>query len=411
MKLAAATSTDTGLVRTNNEDYFLVDDVRAVFAVADGMGGHRGGEVASHTAIESLRTSMARGLALNDAIVEANNAVIDKASSDPELHGMGTTLTAVMPVGGDQLLIGHVGDSRAYLLHEGTLTRITDDHSLVEELVRAGRLTPEQAESHPQRAIITRALGVDLDVDVDVYTIEVVPGDRVMLCSDGLTTMIRERDVERIIRGEQEPQRAADALVRAANEAGGEDNTTVLVLDILETEATPPPDPDALLDDSPATGAAAAAAAGPEPPPPAPDAEPPPKGTKLRTLRGAILVIVPLLLVLGVATAALGYYARQSYFVGASDDKVVIYKGIPGGVLGWDPTVEETTVVVVSDLPDDLQDRVRTNATRGSLATSQDFVTQLGEATSTTTSSTSTTTTDATTSTTRRTTTTTTIRP
>ncbi|HVJ98018.1 MAG TPA: protein phosphatase 2C domain-containing protein, partial [Acidimicrobiia bacterium] len=106
MKLAAATSTDTGLVRTNNEDYFLVDDVRAVFAVADGMGGHRGGEVASHTAIESLRSSMARGLALNDAIVEANHAVIDKASSDSELHGMGTTLTAVMPIGGNQLLIG-----------------------------------------------------------------------------------------------------------------------------------------------------------------------------------------------------------------------------------------------------------------------------------------------------------------
>ncbi|HVJ95554.1 MAG TPA: Stp1/IreP family PP2C-type Ser/Thr phosphatase [Acidimicrobiia bacterium] len=406
MKLAAATSTDTGLVRTNNEDYFLVDDVRAIFAVADGMGGHRGGEVASHTAIESLRSSMARGLALNDAIVEANHAVIDKASSDSELHGMGTTLTAVMPIGGNQLLIGHVGDSRAYLLHEGTLTRITDDHSLVEELVRAGRLTPEQAESHPQRAIITRALGVDVEVDVDVYTIEVVPGDRVMLCSDGLTTMIRERDVERIIRAEQEPQHAADALVRAANEAGGEDNTTVLVLDILETSATPPPDPDALLD-SPPTGAAAVAAAGPEPPPPAPDAEPPPKGTKLRTLRGAILVIVPLLFIVGIATAALGYYARQSYFVGASGDTVVIYKGIPGGVLGWNPTVEENTTVLVSDLPDDLQDRVETNATRGSLNTTLAFVTQLNEATSTTTTSTSTTTTDATTSTTRRSTTTT----
>lgn len=406
MKLAAAISTDTGRVRTNNEDYFLVDDVRAVFAVADGMGGHRGGEVASRTAIESVRASMARGLALNDAIVEANHAVIDKAASDSELHGMGTTLTAVMPIGGNQLLIGHVGDSRAYLLHEGTLTRVTDDHSLVEELVRAGRLTPEQAESHPQRAIITRALGVDLEVEVDVYTIEVAPGDRVMLCSDGLTTMIRERDVERIMRAEEDPQHAADALVAAANEAGGEDNTTVLVLDIIETQATPPPDPDALLDDSLATGAAAAAA-GPEPPPPAPDAEPRPKGTKLRTLRGAILVIVPLLLILGIATAALGYYARQSYFVGTAGNTVVIYKGIPGGVLGWNPTVEENTAVVVSDLPDDLQDRVETNATRGSLNTALAFVAQLNEATSTTTTSTSTTTTDATTSTTRRPTTTT----
>jgi protein phosphatase len=403
VKLVAATSTDTGRVRAENEDSFLVDETRAVFAVADGMGGHKGGATASRTAIESVRASMANGAVLNDAIVEANRAVIDKAATDPELYGMGTTITAVMPVGGNQLLIGHVGDSRAYLVHEGNLTRITDDHSLVEEMVRAGRLTPEQAESHPQRAIITRALGVDQEVVVDVYTIEVVAGDRVVLCSDGLTTMIRERDVERIARNEHDPQHAADALVAAANEAGGEDNITVLVLDIAEVNAAAPLDPDALLAE-PAEPPAPVVA--PEPPPPAPEYEEKPKGTKLRTLRGAILVIVPLLLIIGFATAALGWYARKSYYVGVAGQNVVVYKGVPGGVLGWDPTVDQQTGVVIADLPDDLQEQVETNATRGSLDTALAFVATLNRATSTTTTSTSTTT--AVTTTTRPRTTTTT---
>jgi serine/threonine protein phosphatase PrpC len=145
VKLAAASATHQGLVRSNNEDAFLIDDQRALFAVADGMGGHRGGEVASRTAIEALRASVANGSPLHEAIERANAAVLSRAAGDDELTGMGTTLTAVTTVGGRQLLIGHVGDSRAYLLHDGDLHRATDDHSLVEELVREGRLTPEQA--------------------------------------------------------------------------------------------------------------------------------------------------------------------------------------------------------------------------------------------------------------------------
>jgi len=195
VKLAAASATDQGRVRSNNEDAFLIDDQRALFAVADGMGGHRGGEVASHTAIEALRAAIANGTPLHDAITRANTAVLTRAAGDDELTGMGTTMTAVVAIGGRQLLIGHVGDSRAYMMHEGTLRRATDDHSLVEELVREGRLTPEQAEAHPQRAIVTRALGVDDPVDVDLYTLDVEAGDRVLLCSDGLTTMVRERDI------------------------------------------------------------------------------------------------------------------------------------------------------------------------------------------------------------------------
>src|SRR5204863_243577 len=148
-------------------------------------------------------------------------AVIGRARGDVGVTGMGTTMAALVAAGG-QVLIGHVGDSRAYLLHDGALRRVTDDHSLVEELVREGRLTPEQAESHPQRNIVTRALGLDEPVEVDLYPLDVVQGDRIILCSDGLTTMVRERDIERIARNEADPQRAAEQLVGAARGSLGD---------------------------------------------------------------------------------------------------------------------------------------------------------------------------------------------
>ena len=405
MKLAAASATDQGLVRSNNEDAFLIDDQRALFAVADGMGGHRGGEVASHTAIEALRAAIANGTPLHDAITRANTAVLTRAAGDDELTGMGTTMTAVIAVGGRQLLIGHVGDSRAYLLHEGTLRRATDDHSLVEELVRDGRLTPEQAEAHPQRAIVTRALGVDDDVDVDLYTLEVEVGDRVVLCSDGLTTMVRERDIERLARTETEPQRLAEALVDAANAAGGEDNVTIVVIDVLEIDPATVFDPSPpLAHESPALSRSAVVA------PPDPPELPTPRaarleGSRRRAVRSVILVLLPLLVIVGIATAALGWYARSSYFVGASGNEVVIYKGVPGGVLGWNPTVDKRTGVAVADLPALDRDRVQTNNARGSLATVQAYVGRLEAAT------TSTTTTTLTTTTTRPKRTTTTTKP
>ena len=390
MKLAAASATDQGRVRGNNEDAFLVDDDRALFAVADGMGGHRGGEVASHTAIEALRAAVANGTPLHDAITRANLAVLARAAGDDELTGMGTTLTAIVAIGGRQLLIGHVGDSRAYLLHNGELHRATDDHSLVEELVREGRLTPEQAESHPQRAIVTRALGVDDDVDVDLYTLEVDAGDRVVLCSDGLTTMVRERDIERLARSEPDPQSLADAFVRAANDAGGEDNITVVVIDVLEVDTPAPPDPATLLDDETTPGSRSAVIAPPDPPEPPVPKEPRAKGSRRRTVRNAILVLLPLLLIVGAATAALGWYARSSYFVGVSGNEVVIYKGVPGGVLGWNPTVDHRTGLTVSELSPLDRDRVQTNNSRGSLTTAQQYVDRLEASVTTTTTTTTT---------------------
>jgi serine/threonine protein phosphatase PrpC len=391
VKLAAASATDQGLHRSNNEDAFLVDDQRALFAVADGMGGHRGGEVASQIAIEALRAAVANGVPLHDAISGANAAIRERAAGDDELTGMGTTLTALIAVGGHQLLVGHVGDSRAYMLHDGTLRRATDDHSLVEELVREGRLTPEQAESHPQRAIVTRALGVDERVDVDLYTLDIEAGDRIVLCSDGLTTMVRERDIERLARTEPDPQRLAEALVAAANAAGGDDNITVVVVDVLEVDPSSAPDPTALLAAQPSPSRSAVIA--PPDPPERPTTKPPrPRGSRSRAVRAAILVVLPLLVIIGAATAALGFYARGSYFVGASGTEVVIYKGVPGGVLGWKPTVDERTGLDVAKLGTLDHDRVEANTSRGSLATAHAYVERLQvAATSTTTTSTTTT--------------------
>ncbi len=396
MKLAAGAATDRGRQRDNNEDAFLVDDRRALFAVADGMGGHRGGEVASHTAIEALRAAVASGDGMEDAITRANGAVLERARGNDDLSGMGTTMTAVIAVDGTSLLVGHVGDSRAYLLRDGELRRVTDDHSLVEELVREGRLTPEQAESHPQRAIVTRALGVDPDVDVDLYTLDVAPSDRVLLCSDGLTTMLRDRDVQRVARGISDPQHAAEALVAAANEAGGDDNITVIVIDVLEVdERTVPPAPEATAVATATDGASTRATvlgdqARPAVSIPAPDvaetAPREPRRSRVRAFRRAVLVLLPLVLILAVAVGTLGWYARRSYYVGAVADEVVIYKGVPGGVLGWDPTVDEHTGVALDRLPEADRQRVTTNASRGSLSTARSFVARLrNEATTTTT--------------------------
>jgi protein phosphatase len=385
MKLATGAATDQGQVRDNNEDAYVVDPQRELFAVADGMGGHRGGEVASHTAIEALRAAIASGANVEIAITRANTAVIDRASGDVELSGMGTTLTALVVAGPSSLLVGHVGDSRAYLLHDGEMTRITDDHSLVEELVRDGRLTPEQAEAHPQRAIVTRALGVDPDVDVDLYPIDVTTGDRIILCSDGLTTMVRDRDVERIARNEPDPQRAAESLLSAANNAGGDDNITVVIVDVLESDGSSQPI---------AAAAPVAAEQHAEEPPSEPEPPPTPKVPKhrMRTVRGVILVAIPLLIILAIAVGAIGWYARDSYYVGHSGNEVVIYKGIPGGILGWNPTIDAHTGVHVDKLPALDRGRVLDNTTRGSLATAQEYVARLRDEITTTTTTTTTTT-------------------
>ena len=224
-------ATDVGRVRDHNEDSFLIDEAAGLVAVADGMGGHRGGEVASAAALEALRIAFVAGSSIEHAVVVANDAVYDQSVADPNLRGMGTTLTAGV-LTEQTFVLGHVGDSRAYLARDGGLRRVTTDHSLVEELIQAGELTEAEAEHDPRRSQITRALGLEPGVRVDIEEITLRPGDRILLCSDGLTNMVSEPELAAGLAATSDPQVLADELVSAANAAGGVDNITVIIIDV-----------------------------------------------------------------------------------------------------------------------------------------------------------------------------------
>ncbi len=231
----AAGVTDTGRRRLRNEDAFICEP--PLFAVADGMGGARAGEIAAGLAAAALEeagteTRGAEGVAA--LIAEANRRIWERSLTDPETAGMGTTVTAALvDTASGTVAIGHVGDSRAYLLRGGSIEQLTTDHSLVAELVESGILTPEEAERHPQRSAITRALGTEPTVDVDAFTITAEPGDVFLLCSDGLSIMVADEDVAAVIEAaERDPARAAEGLVAAANARGGEDNVTVVLFEI-----------------------------------------------------------------------------------------------------------------------------------------------------------------------------------
>lgn len=236
MKYTIATATHVGRVRAGNEDaVYPTEDVSTegpvIVAVADGMGGHAAGEVASAIAISSS-TSQEEGTAVA-RVESANAAVVAAADADTNRAGMGTTLTLAILWPDGRLEIGHVGDSRAYLLRNGRLTQLTIDHTFVRELIAQGRLNPEEAENHPRRHMLTRTVGMK-DVRVDSLDIHLMAGDRVMLCSDGLTGMVSDIRVERILSNTPVPTDAVWSLVEAANAAGGQDNTTVAVVDVAE---------------------------------------------------------------------------------------------------------------------------------------------------------------------------------
>jgi protein phosphatase len=223
-----------GRRRRHNEDAYVVQP--PLFAVADGMGGAKAGEVASALAADAVQESRNDGQSgearVAALIEEANRRVFRRASEDRDASGMGTTMTAAL-VEGDEVAIGHVGDSRAYLIREGRLEQLTDDHSLVAELVRSGKLTPEEAETHPQRSVITRALGTEADVDVDTFSVQAAPGDLFLLCSDGLTSMVDDETIlDAVDRHRADLKEAAKALVNAANRGGGEDNITVVFFEV-----------------------------------------------------------------------------------------------------------------------------------------------------------------------------------
>jgi serine/threonine protein phosphatase PrpC len=247
MKLGAhASRTDPGRKRRHNEDSFVVQP--PLFAIADGMGGAQAGEIASALAASALSESNANGggeSRVTELIQEANRRVHERASTDPSTSGMGTTMTVALIEGDGTVTIGHVGDSRAYRLRRGRLEQITDDHSLVAELVRRGELSAAEAEVHPQRSVITRALGTDPDVDVDAFSIRPEAGDLYLLCSDGLSDMVAADAIEEILREHRNDlDAAARALVRAANHGGGDDNITAVLFEIVEGDTGASTEPD-----------------------------------------------------------------------------------------------------------------------------------------------------------------------
>ena len=234
-------STHPGRKRRHNEDAYVIEP--PLFAVADGMGGAKAGEIASGLAAAALKETDGDGSDGEERaaalIQEANRRVFRRANEDREASGMGTTVTVAI-VESDRVAFGHVGDSRAYLIREGDIEQLTDDHSLVAELVRGGKLTPEEAESHPQRSVITRAVGTEPDVDVDTFSVEPHPGDLFLICSDGLTDMVDDRTIIQAVEKHRDDlDEAAKALVGAANRGGGEDNITVV---FFEPAGEPPED-------------------------------------------------------------------------------------------------------------------------------------------------------------------------
>jgi len=237
-----ASVTDTGRRRLRNEDAYVCDP--PLFAIADGMGGAQAGEIASRlaaAAIAERERALQGEAAVAELVQAANERVYRRAVEDPAAAGMGTTVTIAL-VGDDagSVTIGHVGDSRAYRVREESLEQLTADHSLVAELVRTGRLTPEQAAEHPHRSVITRAVGTEPSVEVDTFTLETAPGDLYLLCSDGLTDMVDDAEILAIARAsERRPDTVAQLLVEAANRAGGNDNITVVAFEVVEGEAEP----------------------------------------------------------------------------------------------------------------------------------------------------------------------------
>ncbi len=380
---------DTGRQRRENEDSAYA--ASPLFVVADGMGGAQAGEVASRIAIEAFQDGLGGTGSPEERLAErvrtANRQIHDRSMTETGREGMGTTLTAAY-VDDSQLAIAHVGDSRAYLFRAGELSRLTQDHSLVDELVRRGKLTEEQAAEHPQRSIITRALGPEPDVEVDTFTYPMRAGDVLLLCSDGLTSMISEQDVARVLASADGLDEAARALIQAANEAGGRDNITVVLFRLEEVssgseEAGPMDQPtttEEIASEAPTSagaaaserelaGSAVAVATGPAARarprgPEAGPAEPSGRSSRRGKLVAATVAVLAVLLLVGGG----GYLAtRQLYFIGTNSQGIVtIYRGLPYDLPAGIPLYETyfESGVPASVVPPDRRQQIFNNDLR-----------------------------------------------
>jgi protein phosphatase len=309
-RLVGSAHSDVGRVRNVNQDAALASERLHLFAVADGMGGHRGGEVASELALQALSGAtgdreLGSADALVDAVLDANDRVFDQSRNDPDLYGMGTTLCALALVGGgtseERLVIANVGDSRAYVLQQGELAQLTVDHSLVQDMVRGGHLTPDEAVNHPKRNIVTRALGIEPDVLVDFWERDAIPGDRYLLCSDGLFNEVPEARIAATLRRLADPDAAARDLVQQANAGGGRDNVTCVVVDVVADDGQA----DGAADPGPTAARALAASL-------APDEETAPEPRPKRLTFRLATFVVALGLVAAVAYVAIRTFARCS---------------------------------------------------------------------------------------------------
>ena len=336
--------TDVGCVRDHNEDSLVV--APPLFAVADGMGGHAAGEVASEIAVNVLAELAPKdldGAALEHAVEEANHEIIRAARDGRGREGMGTTLTACM-LENERLVIAQVGDSRAYLLHHGKLQQLTRDHSLMADMIEAGQLTPEEARHHPQRSVITRALGSDPNTRPDMYEINVETGDRLLVCSDGLSSMIEDEQIEAVMRRVPDPQRCASQLVNEAIAAGGHDNVTVIVSNV--------------------TGFA----------------EKRRRKLARKTKFSVALVLVLFLAILGGGAWGVHTWLHTTAYLGEDNGKVAVYEGIPADFLGM-PLYKQQEVTDVS--VDSLQPGTATRLQEGirvdNMDAAQDLVQQYRE--------------------------------
>jgi serine/threonine protein phosphatase PrpC len=414
MRVRAGVASDCGHVRPANEDSFLLRP--GLYAVCDGMGGARAGEVASQMACLGLLGVDPSSAAREDlrlAIVGANTAIVQRSAAEDELLGMGTTLTAALIKDGG-LVLAHVGDSRAYLLHEGSLTQVTSDHSWVGEMMRRGELTPAQAAVHPHRSVITRALGTDGEVEPDVTEMPLAGGDRILLCSDGLTGMVSDEAIAEIMQRGEDPQATAELLVAAALENGGEDNVTVVVVELGADDRESEKDEDSSWADqriligpsdreaaavsshrarwagasvrerlgrrpgavarpggARAAAEAAAAAESSEDEEPKAAVVPPPTGESRKDSPRAkngrrpwwrrkwFYWLVAIILVIALAIGVFAWFNSTVYYVGTNDGKVALYRGLPWEFLGIDlSSVFEQGTVDFSSLSPYMQTRV-----------------------------------------------------
>ncbi|MBA2313360.1 MAG: Stp1/IreP family PP2C-type Ser/Thr phosphatase [Actinobacteria bacterium] len=365
MNIKVGASSDVGRVRDANQDAYLID--APLYVIADGMGGHAAGDVAAVTAVkvisdEAGRVSAQEPDSLAALLKDANAAIWERAQSERAFQGMGTTCTLVYASDAAGY-IAHVGDSRAYRLRGGGLEQLTEDHTLVGRMIKEGRIGAGEARTHPQRNVITRALGIDSSVEVDLREIDLEEGDRLMLCSDGLSSMLDESAIEKGLAEAPDPQAAADRLVELANDAGGEDNITVVVLDVAGGDGPAP------------AGAVVPARSDQEPRVDTqPDAQP---GTKsisagsddgrserrrraIIRRRRLVVSLVVLVVVLGGGYAAARWALDNSFYIGASDSGAIsIYRGIPEEIGGLTlAEVERETSLALEDLPESRREDV-----------------------------------------------------